>query len=72
MCRIDRETPAELSLHLIADNSSTQKHLKVKRWLARHPRAHMYFVPTSGSWLNLVERFFRFWLKSIPFSIFPP
>lgn len=57
--RIDRETPAELSLHLIADNYSTHKHPKVKRWLARHPRFHMHFVPTSSSWLNLVERFFR-------------
>lgn len=57
--RIDRETPAELSLHLIADNYGTHKHPKVKRWLARHPRFHMHFVPTSSSWLNLVERFFR-------------
>jgi hypothetical protein len=48
-----------LSLHLIADNYSTLKHPKVKRWLARHPRFHMHFVPTSSSWLNLVERFFR-------------
>jgi transposase len=57
--RIDKETPAELSLHLIADNYGTHKHPKVKRWLARHPRFHMHFVPTSSSWLNLVERFFR-------------
>jgi transposase len=57
--RIDKETPAELSLHLIADNYDTHKHPKVKRWLARHPRFHMHCVPTSSSWLNLVERFFR-------------
>ena len=57
--RIDRETPRELDLHLIADNYSTHKHPQVKQWLARHPRFHMHFVPTSSSWLNLVERFFR-------------
>lgn len=57
--RIDRETPTDLALHLIADNYSTHKHPKVKEWLARHPRFHMHFVPTSSSWLNLVERFFR-------------
>lgn len=57
--RIDHETPAELELHLIADNYSTHKHPKVKAWLARRPRFHMHFVPTSSSWLNLVERFFR-------------
>lgn len=57
--KIDRETPADLDLHLIADNYGTHKHPKVKQWLARHPRFHMHFVPTSSSWLNLVERFFR-------------
>lgn len=56
---IDRDTPPELDLHLIADNYGTHKHPKVKAWLARHPRFHMHFVPTSSSWLNLVERFFR-------------
>lgn len=56
---IDRGTPPDLALHLIADNYGTHKHPKVKRWLARHPRFHMHFVPTSSSWLNLVERFFR-------------
>ena len=43
---------------LIADNYATHKHPKVKAWLARHPRFHMHFTPTSASWLNLVERFF--------------
>ena len=45
-------------LHLIADNYATHKHPKVKAWLARHPRYHMHFTPTSASWLNQVERFF--------------
>jgi transposase len=57
--KIGRETPTDLDLHLIADNYGTHKHPKVKQWLARHPRFHMHFVPTSSSWLNLVERFFR-------------
>src|SRR6516164_8272380 len=56
---INREVPAGLSLHLIADNYATHKHPKVKAWLAKHPRFHMHFTPTSSSWLNLVERFFR-------------
>ena len=55
---IDARTPSELDLHLIADNYATHKHPKVRRWLARHPRFHMHFLPTSSSWLNLVERFF--------------
>jgi transposase len=57
--QLDRETPAELDLHLIADNYATHKHPKVKTWLARHRRFHVHFTPTSSSWLNLVERFFR-------------
>jgi transposase len=56
---IDREVPTGLTLHLIADNYATHKHAKVKAWLAKHPRFHMHFTPTSSSWLNLVERFFR-------------
>ena len=56
---IDARTPAALDLHLIADNYGTHKHPKVKRWLAKHPRFHMHFVPTSSSWLNMVERWFR-------------
>jgi transposase len=56
---IDRETLPELDLHLIVDNYSTHKHLKVKRWLKRHPRFHVHFTPTSSSWLNLIERWFR-------------
>jgi len=56
--RIDRETPADLQLHLIIDNYSTHKHDRVKRWLGRHPRFHLHFTPTGCSWLNLVERWF--------------
>lgn len=57
--QIDEQTPPDLDLHLIADNYSTHKHAKVKAWLKRHPRFHMHFIPTSSSWLNLVERWFR-------------
>lgn len=56
---IDRETPTDLDLHLIVDNYQTHKHEKVKKWLAKHRRFHLHFIPTSSSWLNLVERFFR-------------
>lgn len=56
---IDAQTPSDLDLHLIVDNYSTHKHEKVKAWLKRHPRFHMHFIPTSSSWLNLVERWFR-------------
>lgn len=56
---IDDVTPPDKELYLIADNYSTHKHPKVRRWLARHPRFHMVFTPTSSSWLNMVERFFR-------------
>ena len=55
---IDQSTPQGLDLHLIADNYATHKHPAVKAWLARHPRFHMHFTPTSASWLNQVERFF--------------
>lgn len=56
--QIDRETPREFDLHLIADNYATHKHPKVRVWLEKHPRLKMHFTPTSSSWLNLVERFF--------------
>ena len=56
---IDQVTPAGKHLHLIADNYATHKHAKVQRWLKRHPRFHVHFTPTSSSWLNMVERFFR-------------
>jgi len=57
--RIDEQTPADKQLHLIADNYATHKHPRVQSWLKRHPRFHMHFTPTSASWLNMVERFFR-------------
>jgi len=57
--QIDRETPKDRALHLIADNYATHKHPVVQAWLAKHPRFVMHFTPTSASWLNMVERFFR-------------
>ena len=57
--QIDSETPKDKALHLICDNYATHKHPVVQRWLAKHPRFHMHFTPTSASWLNMVERFFR-------------
>ena len=56
---IDRETPQNLDVHLIVDNYRTHKHEKVKCWLKRHSRFHVHFIPTSSSWLNLIERWFR-------------
>jgi transposase len=56
---IDTETPPDLDLHLIVDNYATHKHPRVKSWLKRHPRFHVHFIPTSSSWLNLIERWFR-------------
>src|SRR5215470_15908226 len=56
---IDELNPEAKEIHLIADNYATHKHAKVQRWLKRHPRIHMHFTPTSSSWLNMVERFFR-------------
>ena len=57
--KIDRETPKDKTLHLIADNYATHKHPAVQAWLDKHPRFNMHFTPTSASWLNMVERFFR-------------
>jgi transposase len=56
---IDREVPTGLDVHLVLDNYATHKHPNVVKWLAKHPRFHLHFTPTSSSWLNLVERFFR-------------
>ena len=55
---IDRSTPKHLDLHCIADNYATHKKQEVKDWLAKHRRFHFHFIPTSSSWLNLVERWF--------------
>jgi transposase len=57
--KIDRETPKGKTLHLICDNYATHKHPNVQAWLAKHPRFNIHFTPTSASWLNMVERFFR-------------
>jgi transposase len=57
--RLDQEFPGEIPLHLVMDNYGTHKHERVKTWLKRHPRFILHFVPTSSSWLNLVERWFR-------------
>ncbi|MGH3885214.1 MAG: IS630 family transposase [Pseudonocardiaceae bacterium] len=56
---IDREVLKGLQIHMICDNYGTHKHANVKKWLAKHPRFHLHFIPTSSSWLNLVERWFR-------------
>src|SRR6266545_4009693 len=56
---IDRAVPRRLQVHLIVDNYGTHTHDNVKAWLAGHPRFHLHFTPTSSSWLNLVERWFR-------------
>jgi transposase len=55
---IDRSTPKRLDIHCIADNYATHKKQEVTEWLAKHPRFHLHFIPTSSSWLNLVERWF--------------
>ena len=56
---LEDATPPGKELHLIADNYAAHKHPKVERWLKRHPRFHVHYTPTSSSWLNMVERFFR-------------
>jgi transposase len=56
---LDCEFAGGCDLHLILDNYQTHKHAGVAAWLARHPRFHLHFTPTSSSWLNLVERWFR-------------
>ena len=58
LIRINEEVPEELEIHLILDNYATHKTPEIHRWLLRHPRFHLHFTPTSGSWLNMVERWF--------------
>jgi transposase len=55
---IDREVPRGLQIHLILDNYATHTHPNVTAWLAKHPRFHLHFTPTSSSWLNMIESFF--------------
>lgn len=56
---IEKSAPVGKQIHIICDNYATHKHSKVKAWLARRPHIHIHFTPTSASWLNMVERFFR-------------
>jgi transposase len=56
--RLDQEFPSDLKLHVVMDNYGTHKHPRVQSWLQRHPRFIPHFIPTSSSWLNLVERWF--------------
>src|SRR5487761_1809243 len=56
---IDHQVPKGLQIHMILDNYATHKHPNVQEWLKKHPRFHLHFIPTSSSWLNLVERWFR-------------
>ena len=56
---VERKTPKDKTLYLICDNYATHKHPNVMAWLQKHPRIHLQFTPTSASWLNMVERFFR-------------
>ena len=57
--QVDRQVPKSLQVHMVLDNSATHKHPNVQAWLDKHPRFHLHFTPTSSSWLNLVERWFR-------------
>jgi transposase len=57
--KVDQEVPKGLEVHMIMDNYGTHGHPNVQAWLAKHPRFHFHFTPTSSSWLNLVERWFR-------------
>jgi transposase len=59
LCQLDRELPKDVPLHLVLYNYGTHTQPKVKEWLGRHPRFRLHFTPTSSSWLNLVERWFR-------------
>lgn len=58
MAEVERRVDPALDLHVILDNYATHKHPRVRAWLERHPRVRFHFIPTSSSWLNLVERFF--------------
>lgn len=56
---VAKSVPSDKEIHIICDNYATHKHAKVKAWQKRNPRFHIHFTPTSASWLNMVERFFR-------------
>jgi DDE superfamily endonuclease len=55
LVKIDKAVPADLDVHLVCDNYATHKTPEIQKWLERHPRFHLHFTPTSGSWLNLVS-----------------
>ena len=72
MKTVEKQTPEELDLHVIVENYSTHKHKKVKNWLKKNKRVTLHFIPTSSSWLNLVERFFGLITdKAIRRGVFP-
>jgi transposase len=58
MRSVVKQVDRKLQIHVILDNYATHKHAKVNAWLKRNKRVHFHFVPTSSSWLNLIERFF--------------
>jgi transposase len=58
--RIDKNVPADLSVHVVCDNYGTHKTPAIQQWLARHPRFHVHFTPTGSSWMNQVERWFGY------------
>lgn len=58
LIKLDKQTPAKLDLHLVLDNYGTHSHKVVRTWLEDHPRFHLHFTPTSGSWMNMVESWF--------------
>jgi transposase len=60
LTHIDKNVPAELEIHLVADNYATHKTPEIKAWLAAHPRVHVHFIPTGSSWINQVERWFAY------------
>jgi transposase len=60
LAKIDTEIPDDLDVHLVCDNYGTHKTAAINAWLAKHPRFHMHFTPTSSSWINQVERWFGF------------
>jgi transposase len=69
---IERQTSKKLELHLILDNHATHKHQDIKDWMAKHPRIKFHFVPTSSSWLNIVEWWFsQITEKRIRRGVFP-
>jgi len=69
---IDRRVPKGPQIHMICDNYGTHNHDNVQAWLTKHPRFHLHFTPTSSSWLNMVERWFRELTdKAIRRGVFP-